>query len=95
MAQVYIPYFGNESSESLLEAYGIVTKNNVPIDTLNPKICPNCNEVTHKKGDLDVMIYKSNNIDRAVIEAIAEHINVSYDYFVEMYRQSYQIYSRR
>ena len=39
-----IYYFGNESSESLLEAYGIVTKNNVPIDTLNPKICPNCNE---------------------------------------------------
>jgi hypothetical protein len=34
----------NESSESLLEAYGIVTKNNVPIDILNHKICPNCNE---------------------------------------------------
>jgi integrase/recombinase XerD len=44
MAQKYIHYFGNESSESLLEAYGIVTKNNVTIDTLNPKICPNCNE---------------------------------------------------
>jgi integrase len=44
MAQKYIHYFGNESSESLLEAYGIVTKNSVPIDTLNPKICPNCNE---------------------------------------------------
>jgi hypothetical protein len=44
MAQKYIHYFGNESSESLLEVYGIVTKNNIPIDTLNPKICPNCNE---------------------------------------------------
>jgi hypothetical protein len=44
MAQKYIHYFGNESSESLLEAYCIVTKNNVSIDTLNPKICPNCNE---------------------------------------------------
>jgi hypothetical protein len=44
MAQKYIHYFGNESSESLLEAYGIVTKNNIPIDTLNPRICPNCNE---------------------------------------------------
>ena len=42
MAQKYIHYFGNESSESLLEAYGIITKNNIPIDTLNPKICPNC-----------------------------------------------------
>ncbi|MFL6379509.1 MAG: hypothetical protein ACJ72R_18905 [Nitrososphaeraceae archaeon] len=27
-----------------LEAYGIVTKNNIAIDTLNPKICPNCSE---------------------------------------------------
>jgi integrase len=44
ISQKYIHYFGNESSESLLEAYGIVTKNNVSIDTLNPKICPNCNE---------------------------------------------------
>jgi hypothetical protein len=44
MAQKYIHYFGNESSESLLEAYGIVTKSNITIDTLNPKICPNCNE---------------------------------------------------
>jgi predicted amidophosphoribosyltransferase len=44
MAQKYIHYFGNESSESLLEAYGIVTNNNIPLDRLNPKICPNCNE---------------------------------------------------
>ena len=45
MAQKYIHYFGNESSESLLEAYGIVTNNNAGgIDTLNPKICQNCNE---------------------------------------------------
>jgi ribosomal protein L40E len=44
MAQKYIHYFGNESSESLLEAYGIITKNNIATYTLNPKICPNCNE---------------------------------------------------
>ena len=44
MAQKYIHYFGNESSESLLEAYGIVTKDNIPINMLNPKLCPNCNE---------------------------------------------------
>jgi integrase len=44
MAQKYIHYFGNESSESLLEAYGIVTKDNIPMNTLNPKLCPNCNE---------------------------------------------------
>jgi hypothetical protein len=44
MAQKYIHYFGNESSESLLEAYGIVPKDNIPINTLNPKICSNCGE---------------------------------------------------
>jgi integrase/recombinase XerD len=44
MAQKYIHYFGNESSESLHEAYGIVAKDNIPINTLNPKLCPNCNE---------------------------------------------------
>ena len=44
MAQRYLHYFGNESSQNLLEAYGIVTNDNVPINTLNPKICVNCNE---------------------------------------------------
>jgi hypothetical protein len=44
MAQKYIHYFGNESSDSLLEAYGVVTKDNVSFNTLNPKSCPNCNE---------------------------------------------------
>ena len=42
MPQKYIHYFSNESSESLLEAYGIVTKDNIPITLLNPKICSQC-----------------------------------------------------
>jgi hypothetical protein len=44
----YLHYFGNESSESLLEAYGIVTKNQQPSDILRPKTCPNCNESANK-----------------------------------------------
>jgi hypothetical protein len=42
----YLHYFGNESSESLLEAYGIVTKDQQlsSSDKLRPKQCPNCNE---------------------------------------------------
>jgi ribosomal protein L40E len=44
MPQKYIHYFGNESSESLLEAYGIVTKDNISITSLNPKICNQCGE---------------------------------------------------
>jgi integrase/recombinase XerD len=40
----YLHYFGNEASESLLEAYGIVTKDPQLTDILKPKQCPNCNE---------------------------------------------------
>ena len=40
----YLHYFGNESSESLLEAYGIISKNKQISEALRPKQCPNCNE---------------------------------------------------
>jgi hypothetical protein len=39
----YLHYYGNESSESLLEAYGIVASGQ-QIDLLRPKQCPNCSE---------------------------------------------------
>ena len=47
MPQVYIHYFGNESSNSLLQAYGIIKpeeNNAFNSDTLKPKSCPSCNE---------------------------------------------------
>src|SRR5215469_11907308 len=40
----YEHWFGNESSQSLLEAYGILPQDNQNKDTLKPKQCPNCNE---------------------------------------------------
>jgi hypothetical protein len=39
----YEHWFGNESNESLLEAYGIVASGQ-QLDQLKPKQCPNCNE---------------------------------------------------
>ena len=39
----YLHYFGNESSESLLEAYGLID-HGIQIDQLKPKQCPNCSE---------------------------------------------------
>ena len=46
MPQTYIHYFGTESSNSLLEAYGVI--NSDDSDQVNkilkPKYCPNCNE---------------------------------------------------
>jgi hypothetical protein len=44
MHQRYLHYFGNESNESILEAYGIVTKDQKLSNALNSKQCPNCNE---------------------------------------------------
>ena len=40
----YLHYFGNESNDSILEAYGIVTKDKQVSDVLRPKQCANCNE---------------------------------------------------
>jgi integrase/recombinase XerD len=40
----YLHYFGNESSESILQEYGILPKENGEVDVLKPKLCPNCNE---------------------------------------------------
>jgi membrane-associated HD superfamily phosphohydrolase len=39
----YLHYFGNESNDSILEAYGIIPKDREG-DILKPKQCPNCNE---------------------------------------------------
>lgn len=43
MPQRYLHYFGNESSESILEAYGLKPKAE-DIDKMKPKQCPNCAE---------------------------------------------------
>lgn len=40
----YVHYFGNESSESILQEYGILPKDNQELDLLRPKQCPNCQE---------------------------------------------------
>jgi integrase/recombinase XerD len=40
----YLHYFGNESNDSILEAYGIISKGKQLSETLRPKQCPNCNE---------------------------------------------------
>jgi integrase len=44
MPQIYLHYFGNESSNSLLEISGIVKHNEKKMNVLKPKQCPNCSE---------------------------------------------------
>jgi hypothetical protein len=45
MHQKYIHYFGNESNESILEAYGLKPRSDNAIDKMKPRQCPNCNEL--------------------------------------------------
>ena len=40
----YLHYFGNESNESILEAYGMKPRAE-EIDKMKPKQCPNCSEL--------------------------------------------------
>jgi hypothetical protein len=45
MPQIYLHFYGNESSKSLLEVYGLVSEDTDRFgDLLKPKQCPNCNE---------------------------------------------------
>jgi integrase/recombinase XerD len=46
----YEHWFGNESSQSLLEAYGILPQDNQAKEILKPKQCPNCNEPNRPDG---------------------------------------------
>jgi integrase len=44
MPNIYLHYFGNESSKSLLEVYGVEQYHQKQIEILKTKSCPNCNE---------------------------------------------------
>jgi predicted nucleic acid-binding Zn ribbon protein len=44
MPNIYIHYFGDESSKSLLEAYGVEKYNQKQINILKNKHCPKCSE---------------------------------------------------
>jgi hypothetical protein len=50
MPQVYLHYYGDESSKSLLEAYGIEDYKKENVNILRSKPCPNCNEPNKPDG---------------------------------------------
>jgi integrase len=54
MPQTYIHYFGTESSNSLLEAYGVIKPEDKDQTKkmLKPKHCPNCNESNIQEAKL-------------------------------------------
>jgi integrase len=44
MPTVYLHYFGTESAKKLLEAKGVIQRNNMSVNLLKSKPCPNCSE---------------------------------------------------
>jgi hypothetical protein len=50
MVEIYTHEFGNESSELLLQAYGIIPVNSQEENILKPRQCPNCNEPNKPDG---------------------------------------------
>ena len=44
MPTIYVYYFGTESAKKLLEAKGIIQRNNTSANVLKAKPCPNCSE---------------------------------------------------
>jgi hypothetical protein len=45
--------------------------------------------LVYRRGNVEVVLEKSNNIDRLIIEEICNNIGESYDVFVESYRNKY------
>jgi hypothetical protein len=59
----YLHSSGNESSESFLEAYGIVTKDYHQKDALRLKQCPNCNETNKPDGKFCTKLLQNIKLD--------------------------------
>ena len=51
--------------------------------------------LVYRRGNVEVVLEKSNNIDRLLIEEICQNIGESYDVFVESYRNKYMRETRR
>jgi hypothetical protein len=51
--------------------------------------------LVYRRGNVEVVLEKSNNIDRLIIEEICNNIGESYDVFVESYRYKYMRETRR
>jgi peptide subunit release factor 1 (eRF1) len=51
--------------------------------------------LVYKRRNVEVVLEKSNNIDRLIIEEICNNIGESYDVFVESYRNKYMRETKR
>jgi integrase len=93
----YVHYFGNESSESILQEYGILPKANLELDLLKPKQCPNCNEPNRPDQKFCakcrlVLSYDAYNETLEEQKKKEAKLAVMEDKFIEMQSQYRQYY---
>jgi integrase/recombinase XerD len=95
MPQVYLHYFGTESSNSLLEAYGIIKHSQKQIEILKSKACPNRNEPNKPDERFCfkckmVLTYDGYKDTLNQEEAKEERLKVVQDRLQDLYRQLYK-----
>ena len=80
MPQVYLHYFGTESANSILEAYGIIKNESPGANLLKPIQCPNCHESNNKETRICVsckMILKYDAYAEALDDKESKEVRVS------------------
>lgn len=95
MPQVYLHYFGTESSNSLLEAYGIIKHSQKQIEILKSKACPNCNEPNKPEERFCfnckmVLTYDAYKDTLNGEQSKEQQLNAVQDQLQELYRQLYK-----
>lgn len=80
MPEKYLHYFGNESNEAILEAYGLKSKDQ-EINKLQPVQCPNCgeqNKIDSKFCSKCRMILSYDAYEETVNEQIKKVVDLDY-----------------
>jgi hypothetical protein len=77
----YEHWFGNESSQSLLEAYGVLPQGNQTREMLKPKQCPNCNDYmdlsAHNEEPLLILYFRRYNNTTKIKDSFASLVDVA------------------
>lgn len=95
MPQVYLHYFGTESSNSLLEAYGIMKHSQKQIEILKSKACPNCNEPNKPEERFCfnckmVLTYDAYRDTLSEEQSKEQQLKAVQDQLQDLYRQLYK-----
>jgi integrase len=100
MPTVYLHYFGTESAKKLLEAKGVIQRNNMSVNLLKSKPCPNCSEPNKPDAQFCMkckMVLSYNSYKDALeekqrreeeVKSIREEMNQKFDLIMSWIQQN-------